>query len=132
MAKRARGSTTTRPGQRRPLQRSTVRPTATVVPAAPIAPRPATLTDAEEARAAELEAAIVAEERRAEETKRRSRTRPTEDVVARPSSSLAVAAANEYAYVARDVRRIVLIGGSLILVLIALWVISQVTNLGPF
>ena len=132
MAKRARGSTTTRPGQRRPLQRSTARPTPTVVPAATVAPRPATLTDAEEARAAELEAAIVAEERRAEETKRRSRTRPTEDVVARPSSSLAVAAANEYAYVARDVRRIVLIGGSLILVLIALWVISQVTNLGPF
>ncbi len=134
MAKRARGSITTRPGQRRPLQRSTTAPDGhrRPAPAAPVAPRPATLTDAEEARAAELEAAIVAEERRAEETKRRSRTRPTEDVVARPSSSLAVAAANEYAYVARDVRRIVLVGGSLILVLIALWVISQVTNLGPF
>src|SRR4051794_6728469 len=132
MAKRARGSTTTRPGQRRPLQRTTARPAATVVPAAPIAPRPSTLTDAEEARAAELEAAIVAEERRAEETKRRSRTRPPEDVVARSSSSLAVAAANEYAYVARDVRRIVLVGGSLIIVLVAVWVISQVTGLGPF
>jgi hypothetical protein len=136
MAKRARGSITTRPGQRRPLQRSSTRPTAAVAPAAPaapVAPRPATLTDAEEARAAELEAAIVAEERRAEDTKRRSRTRTTEDVVpARPSSSLAVAAANEYAYVARDVRRIVLVGGSLIVLLLAMWVVAHIAHLGPF
>ena len=132
MAKRARGSITTRPGQRRPLQRSTTRPTTTVVPATPVAPRPSTLTDAEEARAAELEAAIVAEERRADEAKRRSRTRVTEEVVARPSSSLAVAAANEYGYVARDVRRIVLVGGSLIVVLVAIWVLSQFADIGPF
>jgi hypothetical protein len=136
MAKRARGSITTRPGQRRPLQRSSTRPTAAVAPtapAAPIAPRPATLTDAEEARAAELEAAIVAEERRAEDMKRRSRTRTTDEAVpARPSSSLAVAAANEYAYVARDVRRIVLVGGSLIVLLLAMWVVAHIAHLGPF
>jgi|KBSMisStandDraft_5_1062788.scaffolds.fasta_scaffold882600_2 hypothetical protein len=136
MAKRARGSITTRPGQRRPLQRSSTRPTAAVAPtapAAPVAPRPATLTDAEEARAAELEAAIVAEERRAEDMKRRSRTRTTDEAVpARPSSSLAVAAANEYAYVARDVRRIVLVGGSLIVLLLAMWVVAHIAHLGPF
>jgi len=136
MAKRARGSITTRPGQRRPLQRSSTRPTAAVAPTAPpapIAPRPATLTDAEEARAAELEAAIVAEERRAEDMKRRSRTRTTDEAVpARPSSSLAVAAANEYAYVARDVRRIVLVGGSLIVLLLAMWVVAHIAHLGPF
>ena len=71
MAKRVRGSST-RPGQRPPLQRSAVRPATsttpsttseTVTPAA--APRPATLTPQEEARAAELEAQIVAEERAA-------------------------------------------------------------------
>jgi hypothetical protein len=139
MAKRARGSITTRPGQRRPLQRSSTRPTAAVAPttpttpATPVAPRPATLTDAEEARAAELEAAIVAEERRAEDMKRRSRSRTTDDVVpARPSSTLAVAAANEYAYVARDVRRIVLVGGSLIVLLLAMWVVAHIAHLGPF
>jgi hypothetical protein len=136
MAKRARGSITTRPGQRRPLQRSSTRPTAAVAPtapAAPVAPQPATLTDAEEARAAELEAAIVAEERRAEDMKRRSRTRTTDEAVpARPSSSLAVAAANEYAYVARDVRRIVLVGGSLIVLLLAMWVVAHIAHLGPF
>src|SRR6478735_8339154 len=56
MAKRARGSTTSRPGQRPPLQRSPIRPggsttrsSATVAPAVPLAPPPATLTDAEEA-----------------------------------------------------------------------------------
>jgi hypothetical protein len=137
MAKRARGSITTRPGQRRPLQRSSTRPSAAVAPtaaSAPVAPTPPpTLTDAEEARAAELEAAIVANERRAEDTKRRSRTRTTEDAVpARPSSTLAVAAANEYAYVARDVRRIVLVGGSLVVLLLAMWVIAHIAHLGPF
>src|SRR4051794_33833283 len=95
MAKRARGSTTTRPGQRRPLQRTTARPAATVVPAAPIAPRPSTLTDAEEARAAELEAAIVAEERRAEETKRRARPPGAEEGVPPSPSGPPVAGGHE-------------------------------------
>ncbi len=138
MAKRARGSTTSRPGQRPPLQRSTIRPggsttrpSATVAPAVPLAPPPATLTDAEEARAAELEAAIVADERRADEAKRRARARATDDDV-RPASNLAISAANEYAYVARDVRRIVLVGGSLIVLLLAMWVIAHVAHLGPF
>jgi len=139
MAKRARGSITSRPGQRRPLQRSTTRPGspstrpgASVASAAPVAPPPATLTDAEEARAAQLEAAIVADERRAEDAKRRSRTRATDDVVTRPTGSIAVAAANEYEYVARDVRRIALVGGSLIILLLAMWVIAHIAHLGPF
>ena len=72
MAKRARG--TTRPGQRAPLQRSTAaaRPPLAVPPlASPVAPRPATLTDEEAARAAEIEARLVAAERSAEEAARR-------------------------------------------------------------
>ena len=34
-------------------------------------------------------------------------------------------AAEEYAYVSRDVRRIALIGGSMLVLLIVLWVVSQ-------
>lgn len=130
MAKRARGSTT-RPGQRPPLQRQAARP---VPPKTAVAPRPDTLTDAEEARAAELEAAILAEERQAEAATRRARaTRAAagEEPV-RAGSTLAVRAAGEYAYVARDVRRITLVGGALIVVLFGLWVVAHLTGFRPF
>ena len=124
MAKRARG-TTTRPGQRRPIQRPPGRQNA----AAPrTAPRPTTLTADEEARAAELEAAIVAEEQAAETTRRARSQRAATEVAPRSFSSLAVAASNEYAYVARDVRRIVTVGGTLLAILAVLWVIVQVTG----
>ena len=125
MAKRARG-TTTRPGQRRPMQRTPVRPST----AAPrIEPRPATLTADEEARAAELEAAILAEEHAAEITRRVRQQRSASDVAPRSGSSLAVAASNEYAYVARDVRRIVAVGGTLVAILAVLWVVVQATGI---
>jgi hypothetical protein len=128
MAKRARGSTT-RPGQRRPLQRTTARP---VAPTAPVTPRPTSLTAEEEARAAQLEAAIVAEERQAEEAQQRTRTRRTVDEeAARPVSNLTTSA-DEYAYVARDVRRIALVGGSLVALLFGLWIIAHITGIGPF
>lgn len=127
MAKRARGSST-RPGQRARTQRTGPRPS-TVAP--PTTPRPATLTPQEEARAAELEAQIVSEERAAEETLRRSRDRSRRDPAAlapvRPGS-LAVRASEEYDYVVRDVRRIAIIGGSLVTILIALWAIMHVTG----
>ena len=130
MAKRSRGSTS-RPGQRPPLQRQAARPASSPsAPAAPVAaPRPDTLTDAEEARAAELEAAILAEERAAEAA--RKRATPSRSVDAAPvrvGSSIAISAAEEYAYVARDVRRIAIVGGGLILILLALWVVVQVTG----
>jgi len=135
MAKRARG-TTTRPGQRRPMQRPATRPaTAAPRPGATAATgtdvgatRPASLTPEEEARAAELEAAIVAEERQAEQGRRARAQRTVVEPVVR-SGSLAVAAANEYAYVARDVRRVAIVGGSLLGLLIALWVVVQVTGI---
>lgn len=131
MAKRARG-TTTRPGQRRPMQRSGARPAApatrpgasTSAPATP----PATLTPEEEARAAQLEAAIVAEERQAEAGRRSRAERNSSVAPLRAASPLAVAAANEYAYVARDVRRVALVGGSLVGVLLVIWVAVQVTG----
>jgi hypothetical protein len=106
--------------------------TPSVAPAAP-APRPDELTAEEEARAGELEAAIVAEERTAEKSKARARTSRSVDAEAsRPTSTLAISAAEEYAYVARDVRRITVVGGSLVAFLFALWAIAHVTGIGPF
>ena len=132
MAKRARGST--RPGQRRPIQRSPGRP-AQPAPIGAAAPRPASLTPEEEARAAELEAQIVAEERAAEDNRRRTTERrrgggPAAEVGTASRAGLAVRAAEEYAYVGRDVRRITLIGGSLIAIMLVLWAISQLTGSG--
>ena len=120
MAKRARGSIT-RPGQRARLQRSAPRSSAG---SPTIAPRPATLTPQEMARAAELEAQILAEARAAEASLRRSRKARSETDVAVSSApgSIAVRARDEYQYVARDVRRMATIGGSLVVILLGLWV----------
>ena len=133
MTKRVRGSST-RPGQRPRLQR-TAAPRGRV-DSQPVTPAPSTsLTPAEEARAAELEAQIVAAEREAESmaSRGRERGRRQEEPVARVRpGSIAVRGQEEYAYVARDVRRLVTIGGSLIALLIGLWAVTQVTNLTPF
>ena len=138
MAKRVRGGSS-RPGQRAPLQRSSTakssapRPTSTA--AAPTTPRPATLTPEEEARAAELEAAIVAEERAAEDSVKRGRERgrrasePADPVL---RGTIATRASAEYAYVARDLRRVTIIGGGLIALLFILWAIVEATGIGPF
>jgi hypothetical protein len=132
MAKRVRGSSS-RPGQRARLQRrdSTARPTTERTPT------PSTgsvsLTAAEEARAAELEAQIVAAERTAETkaTRTRERSRQAADGEVRVrTGSIADRASQEYAYVLRDVRRIGLIGGSLIGFLLALWIVLEATGVG--
>lgn len=133
MAKRARG--TTRPGQRAPLRRSTAAqpPLAVPPPASPAAPtRPPTLTREEELRAAEIEARLVAAERSAEEARRQVRgRRVTERETPVRTGSIAMRASEEYAYVMRDVRRIALIGSSLIALLIGLWAVFQATGTGP-
>ncbi len=118
MAKRARG-TTSRPGQRAPLRtNAVVRPT-----------RPAALTEDELARAAQLEAQIVADERAAEVVQRRTRTRrDTGDGSSVLAGTIALRAAEEYRYVARDMRRIVIIGGALILTLFGLWLVTVLTG----
>ena len=130
MAKRSRGSTS-RPGQRPPLQRQAARPASkpTAAAASVAAPRPDTLTDAEEARAAELEASIVAEEKAAEAARKKATpSRSADAVPVRAGSSIAISAAEEYAYVARDVRRIAIVGGGLILFLLGLWLVVQFTG----
>jgi hypothetical protein len=130
MAKRTRGSS--RPGQRRPLQRST-RPAKPSEPA-PVVPKPTTLTPEEEARAAELEAQIVSEERQAEQAQRRARDRQQRavdhDPVVRSTVPLSVREAEEYAYVARDVRRIATIATGLFAIMIGLWIALQVSGVG--
>lgn len=132
MAKRARGSST-RPGQRAPLQRSgSTRPTETTSSATV---KPPTLTAEEEARAAALEAQIVAEEKAAETQTRRERERAKRATASEPvtrGGTIAMRASEEYGYVMRDVRRIVTIGGGLIAVLIGIWAVVQATGIGPF
>jgi hypothetical protein len=112
MAKRSRIAG--RPGQRRPLQRTAARPDATRRPSTGVTPE-------ELARAAELEAAILAEERAAEQLRKGpDRCRRAPDAAIYTSVPLATRAAEEYAYVRRDVRRIAVVGGSLVGVLVVL------------
>jgi hypothetical protein len=131
MAKRARGSV--RPGQRRPIDR---RPAAAASPAAPdgttasAAPRPGGLTEAETRRAAELEAQLLAEERAAQTSRRRTQDRAAVRDVTR-GGTLALRAEEEYAYVARDVKRIARIASLLIAILLGLWIVIDVARIVP-
>ena len=120
MPKRSRVAA--KPGQRRPLQR----PTGKLDPER-LSGR---ITRAEEARAAELEAAILAEEKAAEDARRtRERGRRMSGSgelvggVSYSSVPLSVRASEEYAYVKRDIRRISLVGGFLIAILAVLEVL---------
>ena len=124
MAKRSR--LTAKPGQRRPLQRATPRTSEAAPPAGSV-------TAEEEARAAELEAAIVAEEKAARRrvavapvppaaiSARRAGVGPRR--LSYTSVPLSVRAADEYAYVKRDIRRIAIVGGLLIAILAVLEVL---------
>jgi hypothetical protein len=133
MAKRVRGSS--RPTGRRPANRP-ARPPAPRRPE-PAAPSPATLPSAtlpsasltaeEEARAAELEERIVAQERGAEEAVRR-RTRARGIEVTRTFEPLSVRAAGEYAYVRRDVIRFARVALLLLAILAVLFVLIDVTH----
>ena len=96
-------------------------PPATAVPSA-------SLTADEEARAAELEARILAEERAAAEAQRRNRARGRTIEGGRSAEPLGVRAAAEYAYVRRDVIRIARIGGLLLGVLAVLHVLINVSG----
>jgi hypothetical protein len=122
MAKRARG--TTRPGQRRPIQRVS-RPGSD----RPSVVAPEALSAAEITRAAELEATIIASERAGQAAARPGARPAASEAAALPqrrpggSGRLAVEAAEEYRYVARDVRRIAVVGGSMFIILIVLFVV---------
>ena len=130
MAKRARGSV--RPGQRRRIDRRPASPTAattTPTPTPAAAPKPAGLSDAELERAAQLEADLLAEEKAAEQSRKRTRERPTTREVVGTGGSLAAQEAAEYAYVARDIKDIVKIASLLLAILLALWILIDVTGI---
>jgi len=125
MAKRSRVAG--RPGQRRPLQRPAGRQSP-----AESARRANSVTAEELARAAELEAAILAEEQVAADARRgreKAAKRPAETGAIYSSVPLATRAAEEYSYVRRDVRRIAIVGGSLLGVLAVLDVLVNVLHL---
>ena len=109
MAKRARGAGH-RPGQRRAMQRSGTRP------AQPSSRSETPQSSGSEALATSGPAAEV--------------PAPTARARNRVSSvSFEESAAQEYAYVASDVRRIALVGGSLFIVLIVLFVLIEVLGI---
>jgi hypothetical protein len=129
MAKRQRGGA--RPGQRAPLQRaSTSGSKPAPKPAAP--PRQAgSLSDDELARAAELEAAIVAEERSTTSSVSRGRDRRRAGAAGgssrtRANGSLTAVAEDEYRYVQRDLRRIAVVFTGIFSVLLASWLVIVV------
>lgn len=76
----------------------------------------------------------MVEERAAEAGVRKNRDRSRRAPTAAPESaragSLALQATDEYAYVARDVQRIGLVGGSLLVFLFGLWAVMQATGFG--
>jgi hypothetical protein len=112
-----------RPGQRRPLQRPTTRPSATK-PAGSVTPE-------EEARAAELEAQILADEKAADDarkTRDRRATAGATEATIYSSAPLAERAAVEYAYVRRDLRRLTVVCLSLLGVLALIYVLFNVLN----
>lgn len=135
MAKRQRGST--RPGQRPPTKSPTGRPGPAPARAV-VAPRPTgTLTDDELARAAEIEARIVEEERQAAASLDRVRDRrrgAATDVPARGRgravSTLAIVAADEYTYVQRDLRRIAIVFVGIFAILFAAFAVAQIVGVG--
>ena len=125
MAKRSRLAG--RPGQRRPLQRTAApRPAGST----PVAPPPTSITPEEEARAAELEAQIVAEEQAATEARNaRARGRRADAAVVVSSGTIAARASDEYRYVSRDLRRIAVVGGFLIAVMVVLEILVNALHL---
>jgi hypothetical protein len=126
MAKRSRLAG--RPGQRRPLQRNAPRPAGSAPVAPP--PPPASITPEEEARAAELEAQIVAEEQAATDARNaRTRGRRDDGEAVAYSGTIAARASDEYRYVSRDLRRIAIVGGFLIAVMVVLEILVNALHL---
>ena len=131
MAKRSRSAG--RPAGRRPAAKTSGsiagRPVAAPMPAPVITPASSALTDAELERAAALEAEIAARERAAiaANARRRAIGRHADpEAIGDVNAPLSVRAAHEYAYVARDVRRILVTGGLMVAILAILAILVNV------
>lgn len=111
------------------------RPAAKANPGGAVPVRSSGLTDAELQRAAELESELVAREREAiaDNARRRARTRGLDVAVAGDAGApLSVRASHEYAYVARDVRRILVTASIMFGILAVLWVLVNYGGLKIF
>lgn len=108
------------------------RPSALDAPTSPADDMPvrssASLTETELRRAEELEAELTAKERAAiaESLRRRSRAEDRALGAADHNAPLSVRAAHEYAYVARDVKRIAATAALMIGILAALYILTNV------
>lgn len=116
MTKRARG--TSRPGQRRPIQRVGTRPAG---PAASVEPAAAPASYAETPPTAAYGSSATATP--AVEARTAESIRPR-----RASGTFTASAAQEYAYVVKDVRRIAVVAGSLFAIMLVLFVLIQVLH----
>ena len=126
MAKRTRYSTrpSAKPGVRRPGPGAISRGSAAATS------RIAGLTAAELERAAQLEAELVAREQAAiaDNARRRARSgRVDVTITSDAGAPLSVRASHEYAYVARDVRRIGFTAGLMLVILAAIWVVVNLS-----
>lgn len=140
MAKRTRypGRSTGKPGARRPGAAPAARPGGAPAARPGIAPtssaiRTGGLTDAELERAAAIEAELVAREKAAiaENARRRARSgRVDVAITSDAGAPLSVRASHEYAYVARDVRRIIRTAALMLAILAGLWLFVQFGNGG--
>jgi hypothetical protein len=140
MAKRTRypGRPTARPGARKPGAApggSGARPSsASPGTSGSAALRTGGLTQAELDRAAAIEAELVAREKAAiaENARRRARSGRVDVAISGDAGApLSVRASHEYAYVARDVRRIVITGTLMFSILAVLWILVNVVGVGP-
>ncbi len=97
---------------------------------APLSARGSGLSQAEIDRAAELEGELAAQERAiVAATRKRAEEVPGQRAHAEVNAPLAVRASKEYAYVARDVRRIALTGGLMIAILAVIDVLVNVLGI---
>jgi phage FluMu protein gp41 len=143
MAKRTRyqNRTTTRPAAKREGSAVVRRPSAAdaVLPAElsddlPPPRSSSSLTADEEARATQLEAEMVAREKAAiaASLRRKARGEATDAWIGDINAPLSVRAAHEYAYVARDVKRIALTATLMASILAALHILVNVMGVISF
>jgi hypothetical protein len=128
MAKRTRGSH--RPGQRRPDRQSPARPQTR-----PAGPPTSGLSEDEEARAAALESEALDLDRAARSSVSRQAARTRDSFAQRPARGqglLAAKAAEEYAYVVRDVRHILAVGGIVLAIMAVFFVLVDVARVVTF
>lgn len=135
MAKRSRGAARPgqmrpairRPQQQRPAERGGAATTGVIRPAA----RPGIDDLGDELELVEERPVSAATERNHRDRERADSAATPRIRGAQPSGLLAARAAQEYGYVAKDIRHIGVVGGALLILLIVLWVLIKVVHVIP-